>query len=179
MQYKELFIKLREELDGFMLCFKQDIGSIRTSRATPSLVEDLQVEYFGTRYHIKELASLNVPEPRVLVIQPWDKNALEAISGAIQKSSIGLNPVVDGQVIRLTMPMLTEERRKEFIKLLKHKTEETRIKVRRGRDEVWDKIQKLAKDAEIREDDKFRGKEDLQKIVDEYNKRLEDLEKKK
>ena len=85
MQYKELFIKLRQELDGFMLFFKQDIGSIRTSRATPSLVEDLQVEYFGTRYHIKELASLNVPEPRVLVIQPWDKNAMEAISGAIQK----------------------------------------------------------------------------------------------
>lgn len=176
---KELLQKLRQEFEGLINFYKGDIASIRTGRATPTLVEDVQVEYFGVKYRLKELASITAPEPRSVLIQPWDKGALEAISGAIQKSGVGLMPIAEGQSLRLNIPALTEDRRKEFIKLLKHKTEEARIKIRQHREHAWDKIQKMEKAGEIREDDKFKGKEDLQKLVDEYNGKIEDLEKKK
>lgn len=179
MNYKELISKCKTEFDGLLNFYKGDISSIRTGRATPSLVEDVQVEYFGVKYHLKELASISVPEPRTVLIQPWDKGALEAIGGAITKSGIGLAPIAEGQAIRLNIPSLTEDRRKEFIKLLKSKTEEARIKIRRHREDIWDKIQKLEKTGEIREDDKFKGKEELQKLVDEYNGKIEELENKK
>lgn len=176
---KELFSKARQECDDALAFFKQEISAIRTGRATPALVEDILVEYFGSKLKIKELASITTPESRTLLIQPWDKNALEPISSAISKSSIGLAPIADGQLIRLNLPALTEERRKEFIKLLKRKTEESRIKIRKTRDEVRDHIAKLAKSGDMREDDKFKSQEDLQKIVDEYNTKIEELEKKK
>ncbi len=179
MQYKELIQKGKVEFEGLLNFYKSDISSIRTGRATPSLVEDVQVEYFGVKYRLKELASITAPEPRTILIQPWDKGALEAISGAISKSGIGLMPIAEGHAIRLNIPSLTEDRRKEFIKLLKTKTEDARIKIRRHREDIWDKIQKLEKAGEIREDDKFKGKEELQKLVDEYNGKIEDLEKKK
>ena len=159
--------------------YKQDISSIRTGRATPALVEDVVVDFCGQKMKIKELASMIVPEPRTLVIQPWDKTALEAISGAIQKSGIGLAPIAEGQVIRLNIPALTEDRRKEFVRHLKQKTEETRIKIRRARDEVREKIQKMEKAGEIGEDFKYKANEDLQKLVDEYNGKIEEVEKKK
>src|SRR3989344_3898573 len=110
--------------------YKNDIASVRTGRATPALVEDVVVDAYGQKMTIKELASISTPEPRTVVIQPWDKNVLEAIASAIQRSSVGLAPIADGDLIRLTIPALTEERRKEFIKLLKSKTETARIKVR-------------------------------------------------
>ncbi len=176
---KDLLQKGRQEFDGIMDFYRNDIASVRTGRANPALVEELQIDYFGVKYHLKELASITTPEPRSILIQPWDKGALDAISGAIQKSGIGLAPIADGQAIRLNIPSLTEDRRKEFIKLLKTKTEEARIKVRRSREDVWDKVQKLEKSGEIREDDKFKAKEDLQKLVDEYNGKIEVLEKKK
>ena len=162
-----------------MRFYKNDIATVRTSRATPAMVEDIKVDYYGQNLRVRELASITAPEPRTLIIQPWDKGATEAISGAIRKSEIGLNPVVDGQVIRINVPSLTEERRREFIKLLKQKTEEARVKIRRAREEIWDKIQKMERGGEIREDDKFRGKDELQKTVDEYNGKMGELERKK
>lgn len=159
--------------------YKNDIATIRTGRATPAIVEDVIVDAYGQKMRVKELATITAPEPRTLVIQPWDKGVLEVISGAIRKSEIGLNPIVDGQVIRLNIPSLTEERRKEFIKLLKQKTEEAKVKIRRIREEVWHKVQAMEHAREISEDDKFKAKEALQKIVDEHNKKIEELEKKK
>ena len=159
--------------------YKTDIATIRTSRATPAMVEDIKVEFYGQSMRVKELASITAPEPRALVIQPWDKGALKAIEEAIRKSEIGLSPVVDGTVIRLNIPPLTEERRKEFIKLLKQKTEEARVKIRRAREEIWDRVQKMERSGEIPEDDKFWAKDQLQKIVDEYNGKAGELEKKK
>lgn len=179
MPTKILLQKIKQEFDGFLDFYKEDIASIRTGRATPALVEDVVVDVYGQKMKIKELASMSVPEPRTLVIQPWDKTALEAISGAIQKSGIGLAPIAEGQVIRLNIPSLTEDRRKEFIKHLKQKTEETRIKIRRARDEVRTRIQKMEKAGEIGEDFKFKAEDDLQKMVDEYNGKIEELEKKK
>lgn len=169
----------KPHFDGVLDFYKNDIASIRTGRATPALVEEIVVDMYGQKMHIKELASMSVPEPRTLVIQPWDKTAVEPISGAIRKSEIGLNPVVEGQIIRLNIPSLTEERRKEFIKLLKQKTEDARVKIRRAREEIWDKVQTMEKNHEIREDDKFKAKEELQKMIDDYNKKIEELEKKK
>lgn len=179
MTTKDLFNQKKPSFDGVFDFYKTDIASIRTGRATPSLVEDVVVDVYGQKMHIKELATITAPEPRSLLIQPWDKGVVEAISGAIRKSEIGLNPVVDGQTIRLNIPSLTEERRKEFIKLLKQKTEESRVKIRRIREEIWNKVQTMEHEHEIGEDDKFKAKDDLQKIVDDYNKKIEELEKKK
>lgn len=153
--------------------YKQDIASIRTGRATPALVEDISVDAYGQKMTIKELASISVPEPRTVVIQPWDKGVLEAIGTGIQKSSLGLAPIADGDLIRLNIPSLTEERRKEFIKLLKSKTEDARIKIRRAREDMHKGFGDMSKDEE------FRAKEDLQKTVDEYNHKIGELEKKK
>jgi len=179
MNLDVLFKEKKSEFVDIINFFKNDISSIRTGRATPSLVEDIKVNMYGQEMKIKELASLSVPEPRVLAIQPWDKAAVESITGAIQKSDIGINPIVDGDIIRLNMPTLTEERRKDFTKVLKTKTEEARIKIRRVREDIWERIQSMEKSGEIREDDKFAGKDELQKVVDGFNKEIEEIEKKK
>lgn len=179
MNAKDIINQKKPEFDKILEFYKSDIASIRTGRANPSLVENIEVDYYNQKFHIKELASISAPEPRTIVIQPWDKGVVEAIGGAIRKSDLGLNPVVDGQIIRLNIPPLTEERRKEFIKLLKQKAEESRIKFRRIREDIWDRVQKMERAHEIREDEKFKAKDDLQKLIDEYNKKIEDLEKKK
>lgn len=179
MNTKELIQSKKTDFDKAIEFYKTDIQSIRTGRATPALVEDLPVEYYGSVMHVKELATIAAPEPRTLQIQPWDKGAVEPISSAIRKSSIGLAPVVDGSIIRLNIPALTEERRKEFIKVLKQKSEEVRIRIRKVREEVINKIKSLEKDGEISEDEAFDGRESVQKIVDEHNQQIETLEKKK
>ena len=176
---KDLINQRKTDFDKILTFYKADIAAIRTGRANPSIVEDVSVNYFDQRYRIKELATITTPEPRVINIQPWDKGAVEAIAGAIRASDLGLNPVVDGMIIRLNIPPLTEERRKEFIKLLKQKSEEAKIKIRRVREEVWTKIQHLVKDGQLREGDKFAGNDELQKIVDKLNGDGENLERKK
>lgn len=176
---KELLNQKKPEFEKVLGFYKTDIASIRTGRATPALVEDIVVDYYNQKYRVKELASITAPEPRTVAIQPWDKGAMEAIAGAIRKSDLGLNPVVDSTVIRLNIPPLTEERRKEFIKLLKQKTEDAKIKMRRIREDVWNKVQQMEKNHEIREDEKFKAKEELQKLIDDYTKKMEEMEKKK
>lgn len=153
--------------------YKSDISSIRTGRASSALVEDIQAECYGQKMRLVELATITTPEPRTIVIQPWDKGVLEAISKAIRESNLGMAPIADGDLIRLNLPALTEERRKEFIKLLKQKTEHAHIQIRRVREEV------IKSFADLSEDEQFRSKADLQKTVDEHNKKLEELEKKK
>lgn len=159
--------------------FKAEAAGIRTGRASSSLVEDLTVEHYDGKYTLKELASITIPEPKTILIQPWDKSALEAIVKAIKNSQLGMNPTSDSQGIRLVMPALNEDRRKELIKLLKQKAEEAHIAIRRIRGEIWDDIQKQEKAGTVRESEKFKAKDDLQKIVDEYNKKVEEIEKKK
>jgi ribosome recycling factor len=179
MVTKDLINQKKPSFDAVLDFYKTDIASIRTGRATPALVEDIVVDTYGQKMRIKELATITAPEPRSLLIQPWDKGVVSGIEGAIRKSELGLNPVVDGQTIRLSIPSLTEERRKEFIKLLKQKTEESRVKIRRIREEIWHKVQTMERDHEINEDDKFKARDDLQKLVDDYNKKIEELEKRK
>src|SRR5437762_2599764 len=122
---------LKEKLNKAIEHLKQEVASLRTGRASPALVEDIEADYYGTKTAIKALGSISTPEPRQILIQPWDKGAIQPIEKAIQASGLGLNPVVDGIVIRLNLPQLTEERRKDLIKILKQKTEEVRISIRK------------------------------------------------
>src|SRR3989338_1057554 len=169
----------KKEFEKGIEHFKGEAGSIRTGRATSSLVDEISVEHYGGRYQIKELASISIPEPKTILIQSWDKSAAESIVKAIKNSNLGLNPISDGQGVRLVMPALTEERRKEFIKLLGQKAEDAHIAVRRIRGEIWDDVQEREKSRAISENEKFKAKEDLQKLVDEYNKKIEEIQKKK
>lgn len=148
---------------------------MRTGRATPALVENLEVDYYGSKTPLKAVAAISSSDPRTLEIKPWDKNAIQPIEKAIQSSSLGLNPVTDRDVIRLSIPSLTEERRKELTKLLGKHLEEARIQVRREREEALKEIDRKEKAKEISEDEKFRQKNEVQKQVDEINKKIEDL----
>lgn len=159
--------------------FREEIAKLRTGRANPAMVEDLLVEYYGVKTPLKQMASISVPEPRLIVIQPWDRSSLVYIEKSINEAQLGLNPVNDGQVIRIAIPPLNEERRAELVKTLGKYAEEARVAVRREREEAWDEIQDLVKSAKLSEDDKFRGKDMLQEVVDEYNGEIEEVRDKK
>ncbi len=178
--YKDLILQRRKDFDAVLEFAKSEAGAIRTGRANPALVEDIPVEYLGTRLRIKEIATINTPEPRVLIIQPWDKGALAAIEKAIKDTpSLGLNPTVDSNAVRLNIPPLTEERRKEFIKVLHQKLEEARIRVRQIREDILKKVTAEIREKKARDDDDRKAKEDLQKIIDDLNKKFDELAKKK
>jgi len=159
--------------------FKEEISKLRTGRANPAMVEGLSVEYYGAKSPLKQVASINVPEPRLIVIQPWDKGSLVYIEKAVNEAQLGLNPVNDGQVVRIAIPPLNEERRLELVRTLGKYAEEAKVAVRKAREEAWDEIQDMVKDGKLAEDDKFRGKDMLQKNVDEYNGKIEEIREKK
>ena len=163
----------KQRLEKIFEHLKHEVAALRTGRATPALVEDLEVDYYGTKTPLKALAAISSPEPKSLVIQPWDKNAIPAIEKAIQNSSLGLNPVTDREAIRLNIPQLTEERRRELTKLLGKHLEDARIQVRREREELLKDIDREEKEKKISEDEKFRQKNEVQKAVDEVNKKIE------
>jgi len=159
--------------------FKEEISKIRTGRANPLLVENIMVDYFGSKAPLKQIASISVPEPRLIVISPWNKDNLVDIEKAINDSKIGLNPTNDGQVIRLAVPALNEERRKEIVKMLNKKAEEAKVAIRSAREEVWDEIQEKVREGELDEDAKFTGKDRLQELVDEFNSQVESIRARK
>lgn len=180
MEYvKDILKTFEQELARAKELFRTEISSLRTGRASPALLEDLEVEYYGTKTPLKQIASISTPDARSLVIQPWDKGALEAISKAIENSPLHLAPIADGDHIRLTLPQLTEERRKDLLKILGAKIEEVRVRARRARDEAWKDVQQSEKDKIISEDEKFRVKDELQKKMDGFNTELENVRGKK
>lgn len=166
---------LRQKLEKTFEHLQQQVALLRTGRATPALVEDLEVEYYDTKTLLKALASISSPEPRSIVIQPWDKNSIPPIEKAIRNSSLGLNPVTDRDAIRLAIPALTEERRRELVKLLGRHIEDARIAIRREREEALKNVDHKERAKEISEDEKFRQKNEVQKIVDDINKKIEEL----
>lgn len=176
---KELIAKKTGSFENAVEHFANEAAKIRTGRANPGLVENLIVDYYGTRTPLKQIASINIPEARQILIQPWDKGSLVFIEAAIRESDLGVNPGNDGQSIRIMLPTLTEERRKDFVKTLNHRAEDGRIAIRAIREEIWKEIQELEKTGTISEDDKFHGKDELQKVVDEYNQKLEEIREKK
>jgi len=147
---------------------RRDLATVRTGRANPGLVEHLRVEYYGTPTPLKQLASIAVPEARLITIQPWDKGSLGAIEKAIQRSDLGLNPSNDGQLIRLVIPQLTEERRRDLVKVVHKKVEDGRVAIRNVRRDAHEMLRDLLREKETSEDDEHRAQERLQKITDRF-----------
>ena len=179
MDYKEIINKIRPEVDKVMAFLEAEVAKIRTGRANPSLVEDVVVDCFGQKFPLKQLATITIPEPRQILIQPWDKSYVEGIVSALQKTGVGANPIVDKDNVRISLPPLTEEYRKDLLRLLSEKQEQARQAMRKWREEAWREAQDLAREGKIREDDKFRAKDDLQKLIDEYNKKIDELGERK
>ena len=155
---------------------KDDLGAIRTGRATPAVLNRVTVEYYGTPVPLNQLASINVPEPRLLQVAPFDKGAISAIEKAIQSSDLGITPNNDGSVIRLSFPPLTEERRKELVKQVHHRAEEGRVAVRNVRRHSKDELEKLEHDGDISEDDLTRAEKDLQKLTDRFVAEIDQIQ---
>ncbi len=176
---KEIIKDIKPNLEKAIEYLKGELTNLRAGRVSPSLVEDLEVECYDSKMKLKEVAMISSPDSRSLVVQPWDKNNIPLIEKAISQSSLGLSPVTEKEVIHLYFPPMSEERRKELIKVLGEKLEEARISIRHQREEVWKRVQSLEKEGKIREDDKFKGKEELQELIDEYNQKIEDLGKRK
>lgn len=152
---------------------RKELATIRTGRAHPGLIEHLRVDYYGAPTPLNQLATINVPEPRLLTIQPWDQQSLGAIEKAILKSDLGLNPMNDGTTIRLAIPQLTEERRKELAKVVRKKVEEGRVAVRNVRRDRHDELRRLQREKEISEDAQYLAQEELQKLTDAFIQEVE------
>jgi ribosome recycling factor len=179
MDYKTFINQRKNDFDFIIEWAKHEFAGIRTDRASSSMVENILVDYMGSRLRIKELAVISIPEPRTIFIQPWDKNSIASIETAIKNSSLGINPISDSNGVRLTIPPLTEERRKEFIRLLHQKAEEARIKARQIREEILKKVQKAVKEKTAREDELKNAKNELQKVIDDFNNKIAEMTKKK
>ncbi|EKD32843.1 MAG: hypothetical protein ACD_76C00134G0003 [uncultured bacterium] len=159
--------------------YRLDIQTLRTGRATPVLVEHIQVEAYGTFQPMLSVASINVPDPQTLVIEPWDRSILKNIETAIQKSGLGINPVIQQNIVRLSMPQMTEENRKNLARQLGEKSEAAKVAVRKIREEIRQEIVQREKDKEISEDEKFAQQEELDKTTKEYTGKIEQMDKDK
>ncbi|KKR20251.1 MAG: Ribosome-recycling factor [Candidatus Moranbacteria bacterium GW2011_GWA2_39_41] len=177
--YKEIIEKKKLELEKSIEHFKEELGQLRTGRAATTMVDNLMVDYYGAKSPLKQVASITIPESRTIMISPWDKDSLVSIEKSIRESQLNLNPNNDGQVIRINIPALNEDRRKDLVKMLNQKAEDARISIRKHRENVWEEIQESEKAGLMGEDDKFAGKDELQKVVDEYNKKVEEIRAKK
>jgi ribosome recycling factor len=164
----DVLLETTEKMGKAVEHTQSDFSTVRTGRATPALVEKLKVDYYGTEVPLQQLAGFSVPEARLLVIQPYDKGAMKAIEKAIQNSDLGINPSNDGQVIRLVFPQLTEERRKELVKVVKHKAEEGRVALRNLRRSARHELETLEKNHEVSSDDLERAEKELEKVTHEY-----------
>ena len=173
--HEEIKKKMRVRMEKSIENLKEEFKKIRSGRANASLVEDLIVDYYDSKVPLKQLAGISVPEPRLIVIQPWDKGALAIIEKAIQKSDLMLNPTNDGKVIRIAIPPLTEERRKDLVKIAKAKAEEARIAIRNIRRDGNEEVKKAEKEGHVSEDDSKKTLEEIQKITDEFIKKVNDL----
>jgi ribosome recycling factor len=147
---------------------EHDLATIRTGRASPALVDRIHVEYYGSEMPLNQIAGISAPEPRLLVIQPWDKSSISAIEKAIMKSELGLTPSNDGTVIRITLPQLTEERRRDLVRVVHRRVEEGRVAVRNVRREAHDDLRDLRKENMATEDDLKQGEQRLQRVTDRY-----------
>ena len=172
---KETLQDAREHMDKTIEALHIDLRAIRTGRASPALVERLQVEYYGVPTPLNQLAGTTVPEPRLLVIRPWDRNTIGIIEKAILKSDLGLNPSNDGQVIRLIIPQLTEERRRELSKQVAKRVEEARVSARNIRRDAIDMLRDLEKEKLISEDELFEARDKVQHLTDDYIKQIDEI----
>ncbi|MDD2913407.1 MAG: ribosome-recycling factor [Candidatus Pacebacteria bacterium] len=177
--YKEIIESIKPEMEKALAFLDAEFSKIRTGRANPSLVEDMSVDCFNEKFPLKQLGAISLFDSKTLVIQPWDKSYIEGIVSSLSKSGLGLSVVLDKDIIRVSLPSLSNEYREELKRLISLKHEEIRKSIRKWREEAWGKIQEKTRLGEIREDDKFRAKDELQKIVDDYNKKAEERKERK
>ncbi|MGD8398644.1 MAG: ribosome recycling factor [Anaerolineae bacterium] len=175
----DLLADLRERMTKSVDVLQDDLMSIRTGRASPALVERLPVEYYGTMTPLNQMASIAIPEPRLIVIRPWDPSALADIERAILKSDLGLTPMNDGKLIRLSIPRLTEERRRELVRVVSRRVEEARIAVRNLRRDALRDLQDFEKEKMISEDEFFRAKDEIQELTDEFIAKVDGIGERK
>ncbi|HZG61061.1 MAG TPA: ribosome recycling factor [Anoxybacillus sp.] len=176
---KQVLTTAKEKMDKAIQAFSRELATVRAGKASPSLLEKVMVDYYGVPTPIIQLAGISVPEPRLLVIQPYDKSILKDIEKAILASDLGLTPSNDGSVIRITIPPLTEERRRELVKLVKKYAEEAKVAVRNVRRDANDELKKLEKNGEITEDELRGYTDDVQKITDEHIAKIDAITKEK
>src|SRR6476661_1765735 len=176
---KGMFGEVKTRMDGAIDRVRKEMASVRTGRATVSVLDGVQVDAYGSRMPINQVATLSVPEPALIVAQPFDPSTMKEIEKAIRSSDLGLNPSNDGKVIRIPIPPLTDERRKELSKLVHKFAEEGRNGIRQVRRDANDKLKKLLKDSKISQDDERRGLDEVQKITDQHIGLIDDVQKKK
>lgn len=174
-----VFAKTKEKMEKCLDSLERDYKAVRAGRANPAVLDRVVVDYYGCPTPLNQMAAISVPEPRMLMVQPWDASTLREIEKAINVAEIGINPSNDGKVIRLAFPPLTEERRKELVKEISKRAEEAKVAIRNVRRDSIDSLKKLKKDNEITEDDLKDGEKKLQDITDSYVKQTDEMEKNK
>ena len=175
MTIKEIYTTHEERMKKALEVLRKEYGTLRAGRATPSLLDKIAIDYYGTPTPINQVANVSVPEPRMIVIQPWEKTMLGAIEKAIMKSDLGLTPNSDGAVIRLNIPQLTQQRRTELVKVVHKKSEDARVVIRNLRRDANETIKKAEKDKTVSEDEAKKGQEDMQKLTDKYMKEIDKI----
>lgn len=171
----DIYADAQDRMEKALDSLERDFKRLRTGRASVSLVDGIRVAYYGTPTPLNQLATLTIPDPRTIMIQPWDNSVIGEIERSILKSELGLTPMNDGKIIRINIPPLTTERRRELVKIVKKMAEETKVAVRNIRRDANEMIKDLKKDKEISEDDQFRAQEETQKVTDEFTKRIDAL----
>lgn len=171
--------KMVERMEGAIEHLKRELSGLRTGRASLGLLDQVRVDYYGTPTPLKQVANLSVPDPRLITVQPWEPGMIKEIEKALQASGLGLTPSNDGKMIRLPIPPLTEERRKELIKLCRKYGEEAKVHLRTHRREANDELKRLQKEAKLSEDDLRRGEAETQKLTDQYVQKVDEILKKK
>ncbi|HHX42393.1 MAG TPA: ribosome recycling factor [Chloroflexi bacterium] len=171
----DVLLEIEERMEKAVGALRTDLMGIRTGRASPALVERIMVEAYGSTMPLNQTATIAVPEPRLLTIRPWDASIIGAIERAILKSDLGLTPSSDGKIIRLPIPTLTDERRRDLARMVNRRVEEGRVAVRNLRRDGLKELEALEKNKEISEDDLFRAKEDLQELTDQYVKKIDEI----
>ena len=161
-------------MDRTLEAFRRDLAQLRTGRATPSLIEDLSVDYYGSATPLKQIASISAPDARAIMVQPWDKGAMREIEKSLQRSEMGFNPSNDGNVITVPIPPLTNERRQEMVKLLKRKAEDGKVSLRNVRRDGLETLRKMEKDKSLSQDENRRAQEQLQKVTDGHTKQIDE-----
>ena len=173
MAIKEYVFQVEEKMKKTVESAKREFNEVRTGRAHPGLIEGVHVDYYGTPTMIKQLASISIPDPRSVFIQPWDVSVIPEIEKAILKSNMGITPVNDGKIVKLSIPQLSEERRKELQKVVKDMSEKARVSIRSVRRDANDHIRKMKDDKTVSEDEEFKAHESIQKMTDRYIKDID------
>lgn len=172
---EDIIRQIQPKMTAALAAFGANLKKVRTGRANPDILDSIRVSYYGVETPLREMAGISVPESNVIAVKPWDRNALADIESAIRASDLGFSPINDGAMIRLVLPPLTEERRKEISGLVKKMAEETKISLRTIRAEAWARVREGEKRHEVTEDDRYRAEEELNKLIAEFNNKIDNI----